>query len=190
MGKIIKIYQSSYCTAEKPQLQVSSLSVHRSFFANAIFCAVSVLQGSTTQLGWRCSFSCLNEYTTPFTSNFPFLLRFIENHICFCYTKLRCHAFTGGTIMWLLFGSIAIIAAILNVIWTIRHHEAKWFRFISLSFTIFSLCAFYGQAKQWVLTGAADQLLDVMPTLSIVLWFLAVASVLINSISLFKRSNK
>lgn len=68
--------------------------------------------------------------------------------------------------MWLIFGTVAMIAAILNLIWTIRKHEAKWFRFISLSFTALTLCAFYTQAKQWVLMEAADQLLDVMPTLS------------------------
>ena len=92
--------------------------------------------------------------------------------------------------MWLLFGVTAIIAAILNVIWTIRNRDAKWFRFISLSCTALTLCAFYAMAKQWVLTGAADQLLDVMPTLSTVLWFLTIVSVMINSISLFKKSDK
>lgn len=92
--------------------------------------------------------------------------------------------------MCLLFGIIAIITAILNVIWTIRHRDAKWFRFISLSFTSLTLCAYYSLAKQWVLTNASDQLLDVMPTLSMVLWFLTIASVMINSISLFKKSDK
>ncbi len=92
--------------------------------------------------------------------------------------------------MWLIFGAVAIITAFLNIIWTIRKHEAKWFRFISMSFTALTLCAFYTQAKQWVLTGAADQLLDVMPTLSIVLWFLTIVSIIINSISLFKKSVK
>ncbi len=89
--------------------------------------------------------------------------------------------------MCLLFGIIAIIAAIFNVIWTLRHREAKWFCFISLSFTALTLCAYYSLANQWVLTNAADQLLDVMPTLSKVLWFLTVASIVINSVSLFKK---
>lgn len=88
--------------------------------------------------------------------------------------------------MWLMFGAVAIITAILNIIWTIQKPEAKWFRFVSLSFTALTLCAFYTQAKQWALTGAADQLLDVMPTLSIVLWVLTVVSIIINSISLFE----
>ncbi len=92
--------------------------------------------------------------------------------------------------MCLLFGIISIIAAIFNVIWTIRHREAKWFRFISLSFTALTLCAYYSLANQWVLTNAADQLLDVMPTLSSILWFLTIVSIAINSISLFKKNNK
>ncbi len=92
--------------------------------------------------------------------------------------------------MWLLFGIIAIIAAILNVIWAIRHRETKWFRFISLSFTALTMCSFYVLANQWSLTNASDQLLDVMPTLSKVLWFLTIASVIINSISLFTKSDR
>ena len=92
--------------------------------------------------------------------------------------------------MWLLFGIIAIIAAIMNVVWTIRHREAEWFLYISLSFTALTLCAFYSMAKQWVLTSAADQLLDVMPTLSYVLWILTIASVLLNGICLLVRTKR
>lgn len=92
--------------------------------------------------------------------------------------------------MWLLFGLVAIITAILNVIWTIRHRDAKWFRFISLSFTALTLCAFYSQANHWAILGDSSALLDVMPTLSKVLWFLTVMSVIINSISLLKKSDK
>ena len=89
--------------------------------------------------------------------------------------------------MWLLFGISAIIMAILNVVWTIRHREAKWFRFISLSFTALTLCAFYSQANRWAVLGDSSALLDVMPTLSTILWLLTVASIIINSISLLKR---
>lgn len=92
--------------------------------------------------------------------------------------------------MCLVFGITAIIAAILNVIWTIRHREAKWFRYISLSFTALTLCAYYSLANQWVAAKASDQLLDVMPTLSKCLWFLTIVSVMVNSISLFKKRHK
>ena len=96
----------------------------------------------------------------------------------------------GGQVMCLPFGITAIVAAILNVIWTMRHREAKWFRFISLSFTALTLCAYYSLAKQWVLTNAADQLLDVMPTLSDVLWFLTITSIMLNGICLFVKTDK
>ena len=92
--------------------------------------------------------------------------------------------------MWMLFGIAAIITAILNVIWTIRQREAKWFRFISLSFTAFTLCGFYTQAKQWVLLEYWSSLMDVLPTMSKALWFLTIVSVFINSISLFKKRDR
>ncbi len=96
----------------------------------------------------------------------------------------------GGQVLWLPFGIVAVIASILNVIQTIRGRDAKWFRFIGLSFTALTLCAFYELAKQWALNGAADQLLDVMPTLSDVLWFLTIASLLLNGICLFYKNEK
>lgn len=89
--------------------------------------------------------------------------------------------------MWLLFGMTAVIMAVFNVVWTIRHREANWFRFISLSFTALTLCAFYSQANRWAVLGDSSALLDVMPTLSGVLWFLTIASIMINSISLVKK---
>ena len=96
----------------------------------------------------------------------------------------------GGQMMCLPFGIVAVVAGILNVIWTLRRRETKWFSYISLSFTTLTLCAYYSLAKQWVLANAADQLLDVMPTLSDVLWFLTIASVMLNGICLFAKTDK
>lgn len=96
----------------------------------------------------------------------------------------------GGQVMCLPFGIVAVVAGILNVIWTLRRRETKWFSYISLSFTTLTLCAYYSLAKQWVLANAADQLLDVMPTLSDVLWFLTIASVMLNGICLFAKTDK
>ena len=92
--------------------------------------------------------------------------------------------------MWVIFGMIAVIAAIVNVAQTVRHREAKWFRFVSLSFTALTLCSFYSMANHWATTGDASALLDVMPTMSKVLWVLTGASIIINSISLFKKDGK
>lgn len=92
--------------------------------------------------------------------------------------------------MWLLFGISAIIMAVFNVVWTIRHREAKWFRFISLSCTALTLCGFYSQANRWAVLGDFAALADVMPTLSGMLWFLTLTSIIINSISLLKKVRK
>jgi len=89
--------------------------------------------------------------------------------------------------MWLLFGSLAIIFAVLNVIWTLKHKEAKWFRYFSLSFTILELCAEYNQVSQWVVKEDWSALLDVIPYTSESICGLAIASILINSVSLFRK---
>ena len=89
--------------------------------------------------------------------------------------------------MWILLGAVAIITAILNVVWTIRNRDGKYFGFISLAFTAFTLCAFYSQATQWTEMEDWAALMDVMPSMSKALWILIVASVAINSISLFKK---
>ena len=90
--------------------------------------------------------------------------------------------------MWLFFGIIAVITAILNIIQAIRHRETKWFRFLSLSFTALTLCAFYTMANHWAAIGDSSALLDVMPTCSKVLWFLTAASILVNGLSLFANN--
>ena len=103
---------------------------------------------------------------------------------------LLVFTFVGGFVKWFFFGITAIITAILNVIWTLRNREAKWFRFCSLSFTVFTLCSFYAEAAHWILVEDWGALMDVVPITSNMLWFLTVVSVTINSISLFKRSDR
>ena len=87
--------------------------------------------------------------------------------------------------MWVSFGIAAIITAILNVIWTIQHREAKWFRYISMSCTALTLCAFLSKANGWILSEDWSALADVIPDVSKAMWFLTISSVVINSISLF-----
>ena len=93
----------------------------------------------------------------------------------------------GDHAMWVLFGTVAIITAVINIALSIMRREAKWFRFISLSCTALTLCAFYSQANHWATTGDASAMLDVMPTLSKILWFLTIGSILANGISLFPK---
>ena len=103
---------------------------------------------------------------------------------------LMVFTFVDGYVMWLFFGITAIITAILNVIWTLRHREAKWFRFLSLSLTVFTVCSFYAQAAHWVLAEDWSALMEVLPTTSNMLWSLTVTSVAMNSISLFKKTDR
>ena len=92
--------------------------------------------------------------------------------------------------MWIFLGTVAIIMAILNVVMTMRNHDGKHFGFISLAFTAFTICAVYSQAAQWTEMEYWAALMDVMPSMSKALWILTVASVGINSISLFKKIDK
>ena len=92
--------------------------------------------------------------------------------------------------MWLFLSVAAVITAVLNIVWTMRNQDAKWFRFISLSLTTLTLWAEYSLVEKWVLNEDWSALTDVVPGTSKVLLALTIASILINSISLFKKCNK
>ncbi|MDD5954671.1 MAG: hypothetical protein PUD38_05645 [Firmicutes bacterium] len=92
--------------------------------------------------------------------------------------------------LWFVFGMGAIIAAILNIIWTVKGKDAKWFRFISLSLTALTLCAFYSQGAIWVLHEDWGALEDVVPAMSRGLWGLTLISIALNSFSLMKPGNR
>lgn len=87
--------------------------------------------------------------------------------------------------MWFVFGIGAMIAAILNVIWTVKGNNAKGFCFVSLSLTALTLCAFHSQNAVWVLHEDWSALMDVAPSISKALWVLTLISIALNSISLF-----
>jgi len=91
--------------------------------------------------------------------------------------------------MWLIWGLIAILFAILNVYRTMKNKEAKWFRYLSLSATILTLCAEYSVLNQWVIDKDWSALLDVAPYMTDILWFLSITSIVINSVSLFYKRN-
>ncbi|MDD3204533.1 MAG: hypothetical protein PHS74_02180 [Lachnospiraceae bacterium] len=92
--------------------------------------------------------------------------------------------------MWMILGAIAIIAGLLNVILTFQKKDVKWFRFTSLSFTALTLCTFYSINATWVANEDWSALMDVTPTMSKVLWISTIASILINSVSLWKQRKR
>ncbi len=89
--------------------------------------------------------------------------------------------------MWMVFGIAAILTAVLNVLWTLRGRDAKWFRFISISLTALTLCAFSGLVDRWILQEDWSALMDTAGH-SRLLWPVTAASVIINGISLFPTS--
>ena len=91
-------------------------------------------------------------------------------------------------VLWFVFGSAAIITAILNIFRTIRGKDAKWCRFISISLTALTLCSFYSQAGAWALHNDWSALEDVVPSVSVILWMLTLISIALNSISLLKKN--
>lgn len=90
--------------------------------------------------------------------------------------------------MWSVFGMLAIITAICNLICTIMGKESKYFMFISLSFTVLTLCALYSVDAQWVIHQDWSALSDVAPGMAKALWGCTISSIAINSVSLFPLS--
>lgn len=92
--------------------------------------------------------------------------------------------------MWIFFGFSAILTAILNIAWWALGREAKYFRFLSLSLTALTVCAFYAQATSWTMQEDWSALTDVLPGVSVWLWFLTIASIFINALSLIPKDKK
>lgn len=90
--------------------------------------------------------------------------------------------------MWLIFGAAAIITALLNII--NFKNSADFFRFLSLSLTSLTVCAFYADGAGRVIQEDWAGLMDTMPTISKALWICVALSIIINSISLIKSHRK
>lgn len=91
--------------------------------------------------------------------------------------------------MWLIFGIGALIFALLNVITTIKNKNAERYRFLSLSLTSLTVCAFYFDGASRVVKEDWAGLMDIMPTMSKALWVLVLLSIAVNSVSIFKRND-
>ena len=92
--------------------------------------------------------------------------------------------------LWLPFGCIAIVFAVLNLTWAIRGKDAKWFRFLSLAFTALTLCSFISLSTMYVNKQEWDSLTDVVPTVAPLLWICTIVSILLNGVSLFWMRKK
>lgn len=86
--------------------------------------------------------------------------------------------------MWLIFGILAMIFAILNIFNFKKKSDI--FRFLSLAFTSLTVCAFYADGASRAIIEDWAGLMDTMPTISKALWVCVALSIVINSISLIK----
>lgn len=89
--------------------------------------------------------------------------------------------------MVIVLGIAAIVFAVLNIVFTLKKKNTELYRYLSLSFTALTVCAFYSSAARDVAEKDWSALMDTVPTISTALWVLVLISILINSISLFKR---
>lgn len=92
--------------------------------------------------------------------------------------------------MFLVLGILAIVTAIGTVILGMNGKDAEVLRFISVSLTALTVCAFYQLDAQYVVREDWSALMDVTPTGVTMCWIGTVASILINSISFFVKKIK
>ena len=92
--------------------------------------------------------------------------------------------------MFLVLGILAIVTAIGTVILGLNGKNAEVLRFISVSLTALTVCAFYQLDAQYVTREDCSALMDVTPTGVTLCWIGTVASILINSISFFIKKKK
>ena len=90
----------------------------------------------------------------------------------------------GDIFMWIILGLVAIVFMVLNIVIRTQH---GWLGYISLAFTALTVCAFYQNAANFVAQEDFSALMDIVPTMSKILWVCTFISIVINSISLFKR---
>lgn len=93
------------------------------------------------------------------------------------FIKEEC---SGGIIMWLIFGVIAIIATFTNLYLYTMGKNYDLAMAMGLSFTALTLVASYGMVSNWVNVEDWSALLDVVPTMSRASWILTVISILLN----------
>lgn len=89
--------------------------------------------------------------------------------------------------MWLIFGIGAIIFAIKNLHNFFSGYDCSKERFISMSLTSLTILSFYLNAASTAKNGDLAALQDVLPSASIALLICTIASIVLNSISLFMK---
>lgn len=82
--------------------------------------------------------------------------------------------------MWLILGVIAIVATFMNLYLYAKGKDYKLAMAMGLSFTALTILTDYRMVSNWVKAEDWSALLDVVPTMEKVLWFLTIISILLN----------
>ncbi|AZB40897.1 hypothetical protein CEF21_00230 [Bacillus sp. FJAT-42376] len=82
--------------------------------------------------------------------------------------------------LFIISGVIAIAATFMNLYRYIAGKDYKLAMAIGLSFTAITLCSEYSLVSQWVKVEDWSALGDVVPSMERALWFLTIASILLN----------
>ena len=92
--------------------------------------------------------------------------------------------------MFLVLGIIAIVATVLNLYLYKVGKDYKLAMAMGLSFTALTLVAGYSMISGWVKVKDWAALLDVVPTMTTVLWVLTIISILLNTIPILLELKK
>ena len=92
--------------------------------------------------------------------------------------------------MFLVLGVIAIVATVLNLYLYKVGKDYKLAMAMGLSFTALTLVAGYSMISGWVKVKDWAALLDVVPTMTTVLWVLTIISILLNTIPILLELKK
>lgn len=92
--------------------------------------------------------------------------------------------------MWILLGLLAITATFINWYRFIAGKDFQLAMALGLSFTALTICADYSLVSGWVNASDWAALEDVVPTMEKALWFLTLASILLNMTPLLLEYRK
>ena len=92
--------------------------------------------------------------------------------------------------MFLVLGTIAIVATVLNLYLYKVGKNYKLAMAMGLSFTALTLVAGHSMISDWVKVKDWAALLDVVPTMTTVLWGLTIVSILLNIIPILLEQKK
>lgn len=87
--------------------------------------------------------------------------------------------------MWMLLGLAAMLVTAVNLYLFARGKDYKIAMAIGLSLTLLTMCAEYSMVAGWVIAGDWGALEDVVPYIEKPLWFLSIASILLNTAPIF-----